>query len=105
MQNLAHLERLLEVAGGAVVVLTCYSRSCGICKDVLREVAGISHELAAAKARTVFLVHDIMDPADWLTDVARFYKARGPGGGAAAAAAAAGFTLGWVKGEVVFLQP
>ncbi|PSC71718.1 thioredoxin-like chloroplastic [Micractinium conductrix] len=74
--GLAHLERILEEATGQLVVLTVYSRSCGICKEVVRELEGICHESRQQRARIVFLTHDMNDEFDWPSDLARMYKLR-----------------------------
>ncbi|EFN52684.1 hypothetical protein CHLNCDRAFT_138664 [Chlorella variabilis] len=74
--GLAHLEALLEAAAGQLVVLTVYSRSCGICKDVLRELEAVCRESRQQRARIVFLRHDMQDAWDWPSDVARYYKLR-----------------------------
>lgn len=53
-------------------------RSCGICKDVLRELEAVCRESRGQRARIVFLRHDLQVPAG----------ARGCGRAGAAAAAA-----------------
>ncbi|KAL4420616.1 hypothetical protein ABPG75_010272 [Micractinium tetrahymenae] len=73
VQSLPHLERILEAASGQLVVLTVYSRSCGICKAVLRELEAVCRESRQQRARIVFLRHDLHDAFDWPSDVARMY--------------------------------
>ncbi|KAL4451444.1 hypothetical protein ABPG77_009516 [Micractinium sp. CCAP 211/92] len=73
VQSLQHLERILEAASGQLVVLTVYSRSCGICKAVLRELEAVCAESRQQRARIVFLRHDLHDAFDWPSDVARMY--------------------------------
>ena len=58
-----HLERVLEVCSGAVVVLALHSASCGLCKEVLRDLGDVLCECRRQQARVVFLKHDIMDEA------------------------------------------
>ena len=53
---------------------TC--RSCGICKDVLRELAEAAADCRRQRAGAVFLAHDMHDAWDTPTDVARFYALR-----------------------------
>ena len=49
-------------------------RSCGICKDVLRELEAVCRESRQQRARIVFLAHDLQDAWDWPSDIARWYK-------------------------------
>lgn len=74
VSSLAHLEALLGAAGGQLVVLTAYTRSCGICKHVLRELEVVLCEARQQRARIVFMRHDLQDAWDFPTDVARWYK-------------------------------
>lgn len=74
--NLPHLESLLEAAGGSVVVVCFYATSCGICKDVLRELDGVCTDAHRSKARIVFLKHDIYNEYDFLSDISRLYGVR-----------------------------
>ena len=74
VQNLTHLEALLDAAGGRLVVLALYSTSCGICKElrsVFGEVCVDSHK---QRARTVFMEHDVNDEFDFPSDLARYYR-------------------------------
>lgn len=71
-----HLERVLEVCSGAVVVLALHSASCGLCKEVLRDLGDVLRECRCQQARVVFLKHDIMDEFDGYSDVAREYGVR-----------------------------
>jgi thiol-disulfide isomerase/thioredoxin len=74
--NLPHLESLIEAAGGSVVVVSFFSRSCGICKDVLRELDAVCKDAHGSKARIVFLKHDIYNEYDFLSDISRLYAVK-----------------------------
>lgn len=74
--NLPHLESLIEAAGGSVVVVSFFSRSCGICKDVLRELDAVCKDAHRSKARIVFLKHDIYNEYDFLSDISRLYSVK-----------------------------
>lgn len=74
VKNLRHLERLLEATGGRVVVLSFFSRSCGICKDVRRELDKLSRESHHQRAGIVFLCADTLDDYDWPSDLARYFN-------------------------------
>lgn len=76
VQDLVHLEHILEAASGQLVVLTVYSRSCGICKDVLLELESVCRESRQQRARIVFLRHDMQDAFDWPSEISRMYKLR-----------------------------
>ncbi|GAB4820332.1 hypothetical protein N2152v2_007378 [Parachlorella kessleri] len=74
--NLPHLERAIEVSGGALCVLALYSRSCGICKDVLADFKELWLDCRRQRARVVFMAHDVLDEFDLPSDVARCYNVR-----------------------------
>lgn len=74
VQSLVHLETILQEATGQLVVLTVYSRSCGICKQVLQELEEVCRESRQQRARIVFLRHDMNDEFDNASEVARMYS-------------------------------
>jgi thiol-disulfide isomerase/thioredoxin len=76
VQSLRHLERLLEAAGGQVVVLFMRSSSCGICKELQRELAAVCAAYRRQRAGVVFLETDICDEFDSESELARFYRVR-----------------------------
>jgi len=45
VQDLEHLEALMEHAGSCLVVLFCYTRSCGACKALLTEFEALCEEV------------------------------------------------------------
>jgi hypothetical protein len=59
VQDLEHLESLLDKAGSSLVVVAFYTRSCGVCKELLKEFQAMCDEAKAAQVRLgcVHLVH------------------------------------------------
>jgi hypothetical protein len=51
-------------------------QSCGICKELLKELSSLCIECQNAKAGAIFLRHDVMDEFDSPSDVARLYGVR-----------------------------
>ncbi|CAK0785139.1 hypothetical protein CVIRNUC_008345 [Coccomyxa viridis] len=76
LKNLAHLDRVADSAASSVVVVAFYSRSCGICKEMLKHYAKLCKESGGQMAGVRFLKHNIRDDFDDLTDVARLYGVR-----------------------------
>lgn len=73
-KNLQHLEKLLEAAGGRLVILALHSPSCGVCKEVFRGYEQICRESHSQRARIIFLSHDVVDEFDSASDIARYYS-------------------------------
>ncbi|MQK85089.1 hypothetical protein EI035_23905, partial [Escherichia coli] len=46
-----HLESLLDKAGSSLVVVAFYTRSCGVCKELLKEFQSMCEEAKAAQVR------------------------------------------------------
>ncbi|CAL5229040.1 g12289 [Coccomyxa viridis] len=76
LKNLAHLDRIVESASSSVVAIAFYSRSCGICKEMLKHYSKLCRESGGQMAGARFLKHNIRDDFDDLTDVARLYGIR-----------------------------
>jgi Zn-dependent alcohol dehydrogenase len=54
IQDLEHLESLLDKAGSSLVVVAFYTRSCGVCKELLKEFQSMCDEAKAAQVRVGF---------------------------------------------------
>ncbi|KAK9807057.1 hypothetical protein WJX72_012249 [[Myrmecia] bisecta] len=76
VRSLPHLEKLVEKAGSAVVVISFYTRSCGGCKDMLKHYRQLCMEASKQRAGVRFLTHDVRNEFDDLTDIARLYGVR-----------------------------
>lgn len=51
VQDLEHLESLIDKAGSSLVVVCFYTRSCGACKALLKEFLALCEEAKAQQAR------------------------------------------------------
>ncbi|CAG9465792.1 unnamed protein product [Pedinophyceae sp. YPF-701] len=88
VQDLPHLEGILEAAGSRPILMFMYTRSCGKCKEILRSLEGTCKVQGASwppnedgDARReldkfVLLKHELRDSFDDLSPVARFYRVR-----------------------------
>ncbi|KAF8062681.1 thioredoxin-like 4 [Scenedesmus sp. PABB004] len=76
VEDLEHLEALLERSGSSLVVVAFYTRSCGACKALLAEFAALAEEAKAAQVRAVFARHNLLDEFDGWSDVSVWYRAR-----------------------------
>jgi thioredoxin-like negative regulator of GroEL len=65
-----------ERAGSQLVVLACYTRSCGACKALLSHVEALAEEAKAAQARAIFARHSLHDEFDAWSDVAVWHRVR-----------------------------
>jgi hypothetical protein len=45
IQDLEHLESVVDKSGSCLVVLFCYTRSCGVCKGLLAEFQALCEEV------------------------------------------------------------
>lgn len=76
VDDLEHLEQLLEKAGSNVVILMFTSRTCGVCKAAAAKFQRMASDAAAARARVVFLSADTHTEYDTYSDVARWHKVK-----------------------------
>lgn len=76
VQDLEHLESLLEKAGSSLVVVCFYTRSCGACKALLQEFEHLCQEARAQQVRAVFARHNLLDEFDNWSDVSAWHKIR-----------------------------
>jgi len=76
VENLAHLEHRLRVAGDRVCIVDLYNRACGACKEVEKHFAASCRVSGLEDDGPVFLKHNIRDDRDDLSDVARLYGVR-----------------------------
>uniref|UniRef100_A0A383VNP6 Thioredoxin domain-containing protein n=1 Tax=Tetradesmus obliquus TaxID=3088 RepID=A0A383VNP6_TETOB len=78
VQDLEHLESLLDKAGSSLVVVAFYTRSCGVCKELLKEFQSMCEEAKAAQVRAVFARHNLLDEFDSWSDISVWHKIRVP---------------------------
>ncbi|WIA41159.1 hypothetical protein OEZ86_004778 [Tetradesmus obliquus] len=78
IQDLEHLESLLDKAGSSLVVVAFYTRSCGVCKELLKEFQSMCEEAKAAQVRAVFARHNLLDEFDSWSDISVWHKIRVP---------------------------
>ncbi|GIL77074.1 hypothetical protein Vretimale_3145 [Volvox reticuliferus] len=72
----AGLDAVIEQAGSQLVVVFMYSRQCGVCKDAARRFEQLRNEAHRAKARVVFVQHDVETDYGDKSDLSRFYNVR-----------------------------
>jgi thiol-disulfide isomerase/thioredoxin len=62
IQDLEHLESLLDKAGSSLVVVAFYTRSCGVCKELLKEFQSMCDEAKAAQVSVRFYDEIVFTP-------------------------------------------
>lgn len=76
VQDLEHLESLVDKAGSSLVVVCFYTRSCGACKALLQEFQHLCEEAKAQQVRAVFARHNLLNEFDYWSDVSVWHKIR-----------------------------
>eukprot|EP00798_Chlamydomonas_sp_ICE-L_P001446 gene1446-32820_t len=76
VEDLEHFNLLLDAAGSRLVVLFIYSKACGICKDAMQRFELMCDDTKNQKGRVLFLAHNIIDPYDHVSDIARMHKVK-----------------------------
>jgi thiol-disulfide isomerase/thioredoxin len=60
IQDLQHLESVVEKAGSSLLVVFFYTRSCGVCKELLRDFQQLCDEV-----RLQACLHNSLTTAAW----------------------------------------
>jgi hypothetical protein len=69
VEDLEHLEAVLEKSGTCMAIMFFYSRTCGVCKDALKQYESMCKDAAGSKARVVFMQADVINEYDQLSGV------------------------------------
>ncbi|GLC37447.1 hypothetical protein PLESTB_001584800 [Pleodorina starrii] len=72
----AGLDTVIERAGSQLVVVFLFSRQCGVCKDAAQRFEQLRNEAHRAKARVVFVQHDVETDYGDKSDLSRLYNVR-----------------------------
>jgi thiol-disulfide isomerase/thioredoxin len=78
IQDLQHLESVVEKAGSSLLVVFFYTRSCGVCKELLRDFQQLCDEAKSQQIRAVFASHNLLDDFDYWSDISVWHKIRVP---------------------------
>lgn len=76
IQDLQHLESVVDKAGSSLLVVFFYTRSCGVCKELLRDFTQLCEEAKSQKIRAVFARHNLLDDFDYWSDISVWHKIR-----------------------------
>lgn len=76
IQDLQHLESVVDKAGSSLLCVFFYTRSCGVCKELLRDFTSLCEEAKSQKIRAVFARHNLIDDFDSWSDISVWNRIR-----------------------------